>query len=152
MLHRLEQIQIIPISVNEAWKFFSNPANLSDMTPEKLKFRIISELPDKIYPGMIIEYKIKPMLNVSVTWVTEIIQVKELEYFIDIQQFGPYKFWHHQHIFREADNGTEMKDVVHYLLPFGPIGRLVNSFIIKKQLKTIFSYRKEYLEKKYGCV
>ena len=117
-MHKLQRIQRIPVSRREAWEFFSSPKNLKDITPSYLGFDIISELPEKIYPGMIISYRIKPLLGIPVKWVTEISHVKEEELFVDNQLSGPYKLWHHQHHFSDIPGGTEMKDILHYSLPW----------------------------------
>ncbi len=95
-VYQLKTIQNLPIGIDKAWEFFSNPNNLSVITPEWLNFKVTSKLPDKMYAGMIISYKVHPVLGIPNTWVTEITHVKEPFYFVDEQRFGPYKMWHHQ--------------------------------------------------------
>ncbi|MFC1563639.1 hypothetical protein ACFL6G_01825 [candidate division KSB1 bacterium] len=154
-LFRLIRKQEIPLPINESWAFFSDPRNLSKITPDNLGFEIIydsSDVLENMYPGMIIEYKVRPLLGIPVRWVTEITQVNEPYSFIDVQRLGPYKFWHHQHIFREVENGTEIIDIVHYALPFGYMGRLMRAFIVKRQLEKIFNYRTEYLKNTFGTL
>jgi ligand-binding SRPBCC domain-containing protein len=137
----------LPITLDEAWSFFSDPGNLSRITPKKMNFRITSELGDgRMYPGMIITYKVSPILGISMTWVTEISQVREKVYFIDNQLLGPYKFWHHQHLFKEIPGGVEMTDILHYAVPFGFIGRFLEKVFIKKKVEGIFSYREKVLQ------
>lgn len=143
-IYKLEKSQLLDIDVETAWNFFSNPSNLQRITPDDLSFNILSPLPDKVYPGLIILYKIKIFTFIPINWVTEITQVRENEFFIDEQRFGPYKFWHHQHSFEEKNGKTLMKDIVHYGLPFGIIGRLAKG-IVQKQLKEIFDYRQSIL-------
>ena len=145
-IYRLHQKQNLNISIETAWDFFSNPKNLSRITPKKMGFDIKTELPKKMYAGMIIEYKVKPILNIPLTWVTEITHVNEPFFFIDEQRFGPYKFWHHQHIFKQTTNGVEMEDIVHYGLPMGIFGRMVHPIIVKPELEGIFNYRSEFLK------
>jgi ligand-binding SRPBCC domain-containing protein len=141
----LKAKQVIPIDFDEAWDFFSNPNNLPIITPPWLNLRVTSELPDKMYEGMIITYKVHPLLGIPSTWVTEITTVKEKSFFIDEQRFGPYKFWHHQHHFKETNNGVEMEDVVNYALPFDPLSRSLNNFLVGKKVKEIFSFREKVL-------
>lgn len=141
--------QNLPVSIEDAWKFFSNPENLARITPSKLGFEITSGRFEKMYQGMIITYKVKPLLNIPLRWVTEITHMKEPFYFVDEQRFGPYKFWHHQHIFEETDNGVLMKDIVNYSLPFGFLGKIVNKLVVANNVKDIFSYRKKILEKMF---
>jgi ligand-binding SRPBCC domain-containing protein len=138
--------QAITISIDEAWNFFSNPNNLPKITPPWLNLKVTSELPDKMYEGMIITYKVYPFLGIPSNWVTEITTVKEKTFFIDEQRFGPYKFWHHQHHFKEIDEGVEMKDIVSYALPLDPLSRLLNNILVEKKVEGIFSFRKGLLE------
>lgn len=143
-MQNLIRSQRIPIPLNEAWKFFSSPANLKLITPKYMGFDITSGNADeKMYPGMIITYKVKPVLNIPIEWITEITQVDEPFYFVDNQKSGPYKFWHHQHIFREVKNGTEMTDIVNYAAPFGFVGKIAENLFIKKKVEEIFNFRNE---------
>lgn len=128
-------------NIEECWDFFSNPKNLSLITPPEMNFVILTELPKEVYPGLIIQYKVSPLLSIPMNWVTEITQVNKPIFFIDEQRFGPYKFWHHQHIFKEIDDGVEMTDIVHYRIPFGYIGKFIGNRIVKKQLNKIFDFR-----------
>lgn len=151
-IYQLKRVQNLPIGIEEAWKFFSNPNNLSVITPEWLNFKVTSKLPDKMYTGMIISYKVHPVLAIPNTWVTEITHVKEPHYFVDEQRFGPYKFWHHQHHFKEIESGIEMTDIVNYALPFDPLSRFINSFLVEKKVKEIFRFREKKLEELFRSV
>jgi len=148
----LKAIQNVPIGIEEAWEFFSNPNNLKIITPEWLNFKVTSKLPEKMYPGMIISYKVHPVLGVPMNWVTEITQVKEPFYFVDEQRFGPYKLWHHQHHFKETNDGVEMTDIVNYALPFDPFSRPINSLIVKNRVRDIFKFRERKLETLFSSV
>jgi ligand-binding SRPBCC domain-containing protein len=99
-----------------------------------------------MYPGMIIQYTVQPVAGIPLNWVTEITQVKEYEYFIDEQRFGPYSFWHHQHHFEENNKGVLMTDILHYGIPFGPMGKLADRFFVGKKVEEIFSYREQKLD------
>jgi ligand-binding SRPBCC domain-containing protein len=149
--YQLIKTQKIPVSTEEVWKFISNPGNLKKITPDYMGFVITSEKSeDRMYAGMIITYKVSPVLGIKMNWVTEISQVKELEYFVDEQRIGPYKMWHHQHKIEPIEGGTLMTDIVTYQTPFGILGALANTLFIKKQLKQIFDYRNTALEKQFG--
>ncbi|HEY0677854.1 MAG TPA: SRPBCC family protein [Chitinophagaceae bacterium] len=148
--YSLKRVQILPISLDEAWDFFSNPANLNDITPTDLKFKILSNSgSDKMYAGQIITYTVNPFPGFPVFWMTEITHVKEKEYFVDEQRFGPYAFWHHSHFFKPVKEGVEMTDIVHYKLPLGPLGRLAHRLFVRKKLNNIFNYRFQTLESHY---
>ena len=140
-VRNLKYEQVLPIDIEEAWEFFSNPGNLDLITPDDMSFEILSGAEAKMYAGQVITYKIAPILNIKMNWVTEITQCKDLQFFIDEQRFGPYKFWHHQHHFSEVENGVQMKDILHYALPFGSIGELVAGNMVHTKVRNIFKFR-----------
>ncbi len=151
-LHVLERRLEIPITLKEAWDFFSNPHNLTDITPPRLGFSMTSEAPPRIYPGLMLTYTVTPFFGMTVDWVTEITHLKEPEFFVDDQRLGPYKLWHHEHMFKETGGGVEVRDLVHYALPLGPLGKIAHELVVKKQLREIFEYRSEYVKRKFGRV
>lgn len=149
--YQFKQEQKVNGSMEEVWDFISSPANLKEITPDYMGFDITSEgIPEKMYPGMIITYIVKPVLGIKTPWMTEITQVKELEFFIDEQRVGPYKLWHHQHFIEPIEGGVLMKDIVTYAPPFGFLGALANKLMIRKKLQEIFDYRTLAVERKFG--
>lgn len=143
---QLEFEQLLNASIDEVWDFISNPANLKTITPEYMGFNIqMKQMPDKMYAGQIIRYKVSPLLNIPMTWVTEITHVKEKEYFVDEQLVGPYKLWHHEHFIEETKNGVIMKDILTYSPPLGMLGSIANSIIIKRKINQIFDFREKKL-------
>jgi len=151
-LHRVAARQIVPISLDEAWSFFSAPDNLSLMTPPSLRMRVTSGSPGDMFAGLIITYSMSPLPlgPIRTEWVTEITHVSPKRHFVDEQRIGPYRFWHHQHHFREVDGGTEVRDLVHYSLPFGPLGDIANKFVVCPRLRAIFRYRRQVLTERFG--
>lgn len=149
-IYTLVAAQLLTVSADEAWDFFSDPANLAKITPGHMGFRITSEKPSKMYPGQIITYKVSPFPGFTTNWVTEVTQVQSKSYFIDEQRFGPYRMWHHEHHFEMRGNHLLMTDRVSYKLPFGVLGRLAHFLFVKNQLKRIFSFREKILEKLFG--
>lgn len=145
-IYQLKSEQVLPISIQESWDFFSNPENLQRITPAQMGFKILSGADKKMYSGQLIEYHVSPILGIKLLWVTEIKAVVEQQFFIDEQRFGPYKFWHHKHFFEAHEKGVKMTDVVHYALPFGFLGRIANALFVKKQLAQIFSYREQKIK------
>ncbi|SIS58902.1 SRPBCC family protein [Salimicrobium flavidum] len=145
-IYKIERTQQLPISISEAWAFFSSAENLSRITPPWMKFEVTGELPEHMYPGMVATYRLQPVFGITLKWVTEITHMEENKYFIDEQRHGPYRFWHHQHHFKEIENGVEMTDIVHYALPYAMIGRLAHRINIEKKLNEIFKYRHQKVE------
>lgn len=149
---RLYQQQQLQASIQEVWDFMSSPANLKLITPDYMDFEIISPLDtDTIYPGMMISYRVKPLLGIPMTWVTEITHVKDQSYFVDEQRVGPYVLWHHEHFVEKTQSGVLMTDIVTYKLPLGFLGKLAHKLFIRKQLDGIFNYRKNKLDERYAA-
>jgi ligand-binding SRPBCC domain-containing protein len=145
-IYQIKSKQVLSMTLEESWDFFSDPRNLSKITPTWLNLKITSDLPDKMYEGMIITYKVYPFLGIPSNWVTEITHMKERQFFIDEQRFGPYKFWHHQHHFNEVEEGIEMTDIVNYALPLDPFSRPLNGLIVRKKVEEIFAFREDVLK------
>ena len=143
--------QKIPTTMDMAWDFFSSPFNLARITPS-LGFKIVSDLKtdQKMYPGILIAYKIAPLLGIKMDWLTEITHVSEHEYFIDEQRFGPFALWHHQHHFAKIDNGIAMKDILTYAIPYGYVGRIANEITVKDKIRKIFTYREKKIDEIFG--
>lgn len=139
--------QTLPININKAWDFFSDPANLSKITPPEMNFIIHTDTEGKeTYPGQMIVYTVSPIFNIPMHWVTEITHVQKPNIFVDEQRKGPYSLWHHQHHFREIEGGVEMTDILHYEVPLGFIGNIMNNLFIEKKIKAIFEFRTKALD------
>ena len=104
----------------------------------------------KMYPGMLLSYKISPLFGIRINWTTEITHVKDMEYFVDEQRVGPYALWQHQHHFKEIKGGVHMTDILTYAMPYGIIGRLANKILVEKEIKKIFAYRETEVKKLFG--
>jgi ligand-binding SRPBCC domain-containing protein len=147
----LNREQILLISLNEAWEFFSNPKNLKIITPPYMGFDVTShDLPPKIYQGMIITYKVKPLFNIPLRWETEITRVRAPYFFVDNQKSGPFAVWHHQHFFEKHKRGVRMRDEVNYAAPLGLIGKMAEQAIVERRVNEIFDFRSQKLTKLFG--
>lgn len=147
----LKRTQYLPITIEEAWDFFCSPRNLKLITPPYLGFDITSGYSDeRMYPGMIITYRVRPYLNIPLNWVTEITHVNNQKFFVDNQKSGPFKFWHHRHFFKEISGGVEMTDVVVYAVGYGLAGNLIEQLIVKHRVNDIFDFRFRKLEELFG--
>ena len=149
MLHALTQEQFLPLRIEAAWDFFSDPANLCRITPEWLHFTLSCPSPARMYPGQILTYTIRPFPGVRTAWVTEITHVREPNFFVDEQRLGPYALWHHQHLFHSCSGGVLMQDLVNYALPLWYLGDLVHALVVKRRIQAIFAYRQQVLEQMF---
>ena len=147
MIYQLKREQILQSNIDDIWDFISSPKNLSRITPNYMNFNITSkDLPEEMYPGMLISYTVSPILGISISWLTEITQVQKKHFFIDEQRDGPYSMWHHQHFIEKHKDGVLMKDIVTYKLPLGFLGQFAHWLFIKKKLNNIFDYRFNQME------
>jgi len=147
----LRRKQVVNLTSEEAWDFFSSPKNLEKITPRELSFKITDiSLDQKCYPGQMISYTVKPVLGIPIKWVTEISHVNEPHFFVDEQRVGPYTIWHHEHHFKKVEGGIEMIDIVHYKLPLGILGKFAHWLFVKKQLNEIFDYRTQAMEEYFN--
>jgi ligand-binding SRPBCC domain-containing protein len=149
-LYQLKSKQFLPISLDEAWTFLSEPRNLKTITPEYMGFEICDGADRPMYQGQIIQYIVTPVLGIKTKWVTEITHVVDKSFFVDEQRFGPYAFWHHKHFLKEVPGGVEMEDIIDYKIPFGILGQLVHPILVKPKLNEIFNYRQQKLEALFG--
>ncbi|HEY9534770.1 MAG TPA: SRPBCC family protein [Mucilaginibacter sp.] len=150
--YRLQFEHKLPVPLAETWDFFTSPLNLVKITPPAMGFEVTSpyDAKSKLYEGMIITYKIKPLPGIKMNWVTEITNVKEQQYFVDEQRLGPYALWHHEHHFKEIDGGVHMTDILNYAMPYGIIGRLGNLLLVRREILKIFAYRKTAINGLFG--
>jgi ligand-binding SRPBCC domain-containing protein len=140
--YRLERTQLIPKPKSEVFAFFADPFNLERITPSFLSFRILTPGPIAMEPGTIIEYELR-LYGVRMRWKTRIETVEPGSSFTDVQVKGPYQRWHHRHEFVEVPGGTEIRDIVDYELPLGPLGAIAQSLFVRRSLARIFDYRRE---------
>tara|TARA_R110001632_G_scaffold39718_8_gene99366 strand:+ start:6246 stop:6713 length:468 start_codon:yes stop_codon:yes gene_type:complete len=149
-IYTFHRKQKLPITLDVAWKFLSNPNNLSTLTTKEMNFTIISEVDRPMYAGQVIQYRVTPIAGIKAKWVSEITHYVEGKYFVDLQLYGPYAFWHHKHFIHEIDGGVEMEDIIDYKVPFGILGQMVHPFIVRPKLEEIFAYRQKKLIELFG--
>ena len=149
-IYTLHKKQNLPITIEEAWNFLSDPKNLKTITPEYMGFNIISGADKPMFAGQIIQYIVTPVLGIKTKWVTEITHSVDKQYFVDEQRFGPYALWHHKHFINAIDGGVEMEDIIDYKVPFGFLGQIVHPILVKPKLEEIFNYRTKKLEELFG--
>jgi len=145
-LYRIQDEICINAPLVDVWDFFANPKNLQKITPTKMKFTHVYE-PDAnyVYSGMLLTYRVSPLLGIPVTWITEITHVEFQKRFVDNQVHGPFGMWHHIHEFEQVEKGTLARDILYYKMPFGLLGRATHSFIVRRQTEEIFKFRKKAL-------
>jgi ligand-binding SRPBCC domain-containing protein len=146
LMYQLKRQQLVKTDMATCWDFFSSPGNLQKITPKYMGFDVLTEVPEKMYEGLMIEYRVRPLLGIPMNWITEITHVKEHHFFVDEQRKGPYRIWHHEHHFETVDNGVLMSDIVSYELPFGILGKIAHPILVLRKLNEIFDFRFEIVE------
>ncbi|MFI2743224.1 cell division inhibitor [Zhouia sp. PK063] len=149
-LYQIKTKQYLPITIEEAWRFLSNPNNLAIITPPEMTFDVIDGADKEMFEGQIIQYYVSPFKGIKTKWVTEITHVSHQHFFVDEQRFGPYALWHHKHFITAVEGGTLMEDIVDYKLPLGILGKLGHAAIVKNKLHRIFTFRAQKLEELFG--
>lgn len=149
-MYTIEKKQWIDLPISKAWYYFSNPGNLSEITPDDMGFKIRNKPPEEMYEGAIIVYTVSPIFKIPLKWVTEITHIKKENYFVDEQRSGPFKMWHHEHHFEEKDGGTQMRDIIHYDLPMGFLGKIAHGISVRSKLQKIFGYREKMLDQTFN--
>jgi ligand-binding SRPBCC domain-containing protein len=148
-VHLFRQEQFLPQPVEDVFTFFSRPENLEHLTPPWLNFTTLTPSPIPMRPGALVDYTLK-IKGVPVHWRTLITEYEPPHFFVDQQLKGPYAMWHHRHTFESADGGTQMTDEVHYAMPFGVIGSVVNRLMVRRDVAGIFGYREKVLAEMFG--
>ena len=146
----LHRTQTLPIALETAWAFFSDPANHPAITPPELGFKILATPPARIHAGLMLRYSVRPLPGFRAQWVSEITQARAPDYFVDEQRVGPYALWHHEHHFRAVPGGVEAVDHIHYILPLGPLGSLLAGPLVRRRLERIFAFRALALQDRFG--
>lgn len=149
-IYTLHKKQKLPITLEQAWAFLCNPENLSKLTSSEMNMKIVSGADKTMYAGQVLQYSVTPLAGIKTKWVSEITQFEDKKYFVDLQLYGPYAFWHHKHFIHEIEGGVEMEDIIDYKVPLGFLGQLIHPILVKPKLNAIFNFRKEQLEKMFG--
>ena len=150
IIHELYREQTVATNLETAWDFIRSPQNLDLITPDDMAFEIVSELPEEMYNGLLIEYRVGIPFLGKQTWLSELKHIRDRHSFVDEQLVGPYKLWYHYHEIMEVEGGVRFTDRIKYVMPFGPFGEIARAIYVKNQLQTIFDYRREAMEQHLG--
>ena len=148
MEYILERTQIVPVSIQDAFGFFSEARNLEEITPSWLRFEVL-RAPNELRDGSLIAYRLE-LFRVPIRWLTRIVAWQPPRSFADEQISGPYPLWEHTHRFSPVDDGTEIYDHVRYRVPGGPLAPVVQRPFVGRWLDEIFDYRAERLRALIG--
>ncbi|MDZ8119317.1 SRPBCC family protein [Pontiella agarivorans] len=149
-MYTLYKETTVSTTMKEAWNFIRSPANLNHITPDDMAFEIVSDLPDQMTEGMLVEYRVQLPLFGKTPWLSELKHIVPGTSFVDEQKIGPYKLWYHYHEIRPVKQGVMFIDRVTYEVPFGPVGRLAHALFIRRTLDRIFAFREVRLRELLG--
>lgn len=146
MTHVLRRTKVVPGSLHEVFAFHTDPMNLEALTPPWLAFKVLDSTDPVVRLGTRIRYRLR-LHGIPMGWESRISEFEEGRSFADEMLSGPYKRWYHRHTFRAVEGGVQIEDVVEYALPFGPLGRLAHALLVRRQLRQIFDYRAEAIDR-----
>lgn len=149
-IHQLCREQTIATDLETAWDFIRSPQNLDLITPDDMAFEIVSDLPEQMYNGLLIEYLVGIPLIGKQSWLTELKHIRERHSFVDEQLIGPYKLWYHYHEITEVEGGVRFVDQVNYVMPFGPFGAIARAVYVKNELNRVFDFREKAMIRHLG--
>ena len=136
----LQREQWIARPLPEVFAFFSDAENLDLITPPWLHFRVLRQTSREIKVGTLIDYKLE-WHGMPIDWKSRIEEWQPPFRFADLQLKGPYRLWHHTHIFESLQGGTLIRDVVRFSVPFGAVGDLFAGWLVRRDVRRIFDYR-----------
>lgn len=148
-IYQLYRRQHLDLTIRDAWRFFSSPYHLNDITPDFFNVEITSSVPEAIYAGLLISYRMKAVFGIPMAWLSEISHCDEPKRFVYQQRVGPFKFWSHEVCLTETENGMVLEDVMFYAMPLGWLGELLNKLLIADKLECIFDARRDYLQNQW---
>ncbi len=149
-VYTLKRTQVLPRPIDETFAFFADAGNLEAITPDWLRFQILTSRPIRMHAGTRIEYRLS-WRWFPVHWLTEIRTWEPPCRFVDAQLRGPYRLWEHEHTFEAVKEGTLTCDVVRYALPLGVLGQLAHGCLVRSDLDSIFDYRARKVAALLGC-
>ncbi len=141
--YQLIRKQWLAQSLEATFAFFSRPENLEQITPPWLGFHIVSA-EKELHAGSRIEYRLR-VHGFPMRWISEITDWSPPHRFVDTQLRGPYAIWRHEHRFFSENDGTRTEDEVHYALPFGALGQLAHTLMVRRDVEAIFDFRQKRL-------
>lgn len=149
-IYRIYRRQELQMSIEHAWQFFSSPHNLNQITPSFFSVDITSPVPDDIYEGLMISYRMKAVLGIPMAWLSEVSHCEKPKRFIYQQRVGPFHFWSHEVSFTSNGEHTVLEDIVFYSMRWSWLGYLLHVLVIDNKLKRIFDVRQDYLLANWG--
>lgn len=151
-IYQLYRRQQLNMTLEEAWDFFSSPYHLNDITPVFFQVEITSRVPQKIYAGLMISYRMKAVFGIPMAWLSEVSHCDEPKRFVYQQRIGPFKFWSHEVCLTETPSGIQLEDIMFYAMPLGWLGELLNRWLIADRLEKIFDTRRDCLDRKWKAM
>jgi ligand-binding SRPBCC domain-containing protein len=157
--HVLETEQWVAAPLERVFRFFSDPHNLTVISPPSSGARLTSlrlippNLPGISGPELIagagseivISVRVLPYFPLRDSWTARIVEFAWLDHFRDLQVSGPFESFDHTHSFwketRRGKVGTVIRDHVAYEVGLGPLGVIANALLVRMMLRQMFAYR-----------
>lgn len=155
--HVLERRFWLPRPRAEVFEFFARVTNLTLVQPPSAGLRWLTPPPETLSVGAVIDFSVR-LLGLRVRWRSLIREYDPPHRFVDVQLWGPFARWEHQHRFLEGSEtgeahgavGTWVEDRVTYCLPLGPVGRLAHRLGAERRIIALFDDREQRLRRLLG--
>ena len=136
----------VPLSLAQAFQFFSNPHSVVMLTPSVMQFRLVGNASETIKPGTVLDYRFR-FYRIPLRWRVRIDSVEAPNSFEDAQEKGPFGHWRHTQMFlAQGETTTEIRDRFEFGLPFGRVGEFVYRMFVKTMLRQMFDYRADKID------
>jgi len=132
----------IAAPADELFRFHLDTRNAPLISPAKARFLAIEgDFPVTI--GSLVTLRVRqPPVPFAQTWRVRIAEIRPGRLVVDVAERSPFAVWRHSHVFDEIAPGrTRMTDRIEYALPLGPLGRLADRLVGRRQLEGMFAER-----------
>ncbi|MFN4909102.1 MAG: SRPBCC family protein [Bacteroidota bacterium] len=144
-MERLERTVRINAPIEKVFHFHDDTRNLLKITPADIKVSI--ETMGSPGLGYEVTLKVRQFMVFVMRWHVKITVYEPPVLMVDEQVSGPFRTWKQTRRLRQVEGGTELTDIVEYEAPFGPLGRIVNALVIRRQIEKMFTYRQATTKK-----
>ena len=140
--HSIERSVEIEAPVEDVFAFHLDTRNAGLISPRGTRILSVDgRFP--VMPGSIVTMRMRRLPSpLAMTWRVRIDSVVPPSRIVDVAERSPFRTWRHEHLFQSlGPRRTLMTDRVTYRLPAGPLGRLANRLIVRRQLAHAFAER-----------
>jgi uncharacterized protein len=130
----------MPVPAEVLYDWHARPATFQRLAPPWESVRV-AEKPTEFGDGHRVTIRANILGPITKDWVAELFECVPGQQFRDRQLKGPFAEWVHTHRMIADGPTSWLEDDIEYRIPFGALGRLFGSGIVRKKLEAMFAYR-----------